>query len=155
MSEGSYDNPRYVRIKWVGPIRYLELRKWGSDHYDLLYVVYRARGQQRRTRLYIGHAYRQKAIKRLLNPTHKVRRRIAQEQGLEKLKVSIGEIKFKEGRRKSKRLIEEIENLLIYVYEPMYNKKKVWSYHGRRIVIRNSGKGSLFHKVVDSRDYVP
>lgn len=152
--EGSFEDPRLVTLKWFKPIPYSELDRWLDEYYEVLYFVYQGKGRQARTRFYLGQAYSQDIVQRLKHSEHKIHG-IAKEQGHVGLKVSFGELKIKEGRKISSKLVNDIENLLIYVYEPKYNERGIWSYSGRHLVIKNTGRCTFFDKKVDSRYWIP
>jgi len=104
------------------------------------------------TRFYIGQAYSQDIMKRLKNRGHKIHQ-IIEDEGETGLRVSFGELRLKENRKIISLFVDDLKNLLIYVYEPLYNERGRWSYSGRHIVIRNTGQGSFFDRTVDSHHY--
>ncbi len=143
MSEGTRNNPRRVSVRWFKPIPYSDLRDWKGEYYEVLYVVYK--GSEI---LYVGMAYDQYVDIRLGN--HHKLSEIAKIENQRGLVISFGELRLKHGRRLSRRLVEEIENLLIFYYEPKYNKRGIYTYTGRELVIRNSGPGNPFDQTVSS-----
>lgn len=139
-----YDVPHRVSVYWTNPIKYAEFSDWESEWYEVLYVI-----RKRRKILYIGMAYDQYAHFRLTN--HHKLGFIIEKEGTNGLTITYGERVVEDGRRLSRKRIGAIENLLIYIYDPKYNEKKIKTYKGRYLLVYNSGPGNPFDRVVTSK----
>ena len=93
-----------------GPNFYMILGKWGNKQYKLFYIG--------KTEVPL--------LKRANAPDHVERRsNMHKEYKKHKLFISKGHFLMGDWRNKTKKRIDEIESLLIYVHEPVYNKNKV------------------------------
>ena len=139
-----YGVPHRVSVYWTDPIKYREFTEWESEWYEVLYVV-----RKMKKILYVGMAYDQYAHFRLSN--HHKLGKIVKEEGVNGLTITYGERVVEGGRRLSRTRIGEIENLLIYIYDPKHNERKIKTYKGRYLIVYNSGPGNPFDRVVTTK----
>ena len=67
--------------------------------------------------------------------------------------MRVGKIQLKRGKKHSIKRTEDIENLLIYAYQPEYNEKGKAGYYGREIEVVNRGRRGPLDEIVYSEDY--
>lgn len=93
-----------------GPNFYMILGKWGNKPYKLFYIG--------KTEVPV--------LKRANASDHVERRSIMHEEYKKhKLFISKGHFLMGDWRNKTKKRIDEIESILIYAHEPIYNERKV------------------------------
>ena len=110
--QGNDDFCVNLPINDKGPNFYMILGKWGYKPYKLFYIG--------KTEVPL--------LKRVNAPDHIERRSIMHEEYKKhKLFISKGHFLMGDWKNKTKKKIDEIESLLIYVHEPTYNKSKVLS----------------------------
>ena len=67
-----------------------------------------------------------------------------------KINVRVGRIRLGGGSKHSYERMEDVENLLIYMYQPEFNYKGRGWYYGREIKIINLGRRGPLDKIVSS-----
>ena len=134
-----------VEVEWYGPYKIDTVVEEFHEYEDFgLYMITRRWGEYPEKILYIGLTYSQDFSTRLSQHTW-----VYDEIGT--LKVRVGYLLEK---RSSEKRLRDVENLLIYVYQPKYNDKGKSTYSGRDLKIINSGRRGPLDKEVDSSDYI-
>ncbi len=122
-----------IEIKWSKPIKYEEFLEDGLDgeQYVYLYMIIGKYSENPYKLFYIGKTYSNIVFYRLKNKDHKERyAKIKKNFPRHELFISLGFIKLSDGKNITKKLIDEIESILIYTNYNKYifNKNKIYSY---------------------------
>ena len=126
-----------VELKWSGPFRFQELYEEDYDYVMEEKGIYMVVGG--RKILYISKTYDQDFISRLRQHTRDrlwlcVKRAMRKKRSKEPF-FKVGELLDVASRSR----IGNIESFLIWVEEPLCNKKSTLSYYGRDLEVRNFG----------------
>ncbi len=145
-----------LKVRWSGDIEVEDSGDYPETGWDLLYMVLRRRyykGKPGYTILYIGMAYSQWLSDRL-HGHHKLWEMIEEQRGKGKAVLRFGEIVLPEGRRISKKLLEDVEAALIHNEQPVYNQMGVQAYGRTRDVrILNLGRYKPLDRIVDTSEW--
>lgn len=136
-----------VEIEWYGPYKIDTVVEEFHEYEDFgVYMITRKWGKYAEKILYIGMTYRRDFAQRF------------SEHWRDWLSEVIGTVKVRVGylheKKSSEKRLRDVENLIIYVYEPEYNEIGKSTYSGRDLIIINSGRRGPLDREVDSSDYV-
>ena len=137
-----------VTIVWSGPYSIDSARNRFRGWEDFgIYMITRKWGEKERI-IYIGLVYWRTFADRIAE--HE-RDWLWALRG--QIRVRVGKIQLKRGKKHSIKRTEDIENLLIYAYQPEYNEKGKAGYYGREIEVVNRGRRGPLDEIVYSEDY--
>ena len=142
-----------VTIVWSGPYSIESaIRKLDREKDFGVYMIIRE-WKGKKTLLYIGSVYGDKYWRSFADRIAEHKREWLYD--LRGIRIYVGRVKLQKGKRHSKKRIEDIECLLIYVHQPEENVRCMSSYTGRELKIINVGRrGPLFREIYTSEDYI-
>lgn len=136
-----------IRLKWRGPF----------DPYDdypdvYFYMLY---DKRKRKVIYIGQAYYQSLRRRALQHVRGdlldwIRR--SKSIHVADVAMKVAEITSMNQQRVSKKIIDDIESLMIIVVQPPGNIQSTRTYYGRDLQIENTGKYSPLPKRISTKN---
>ena len=140
-----------VTIIWSGPYSIESaVTKLDSEKDFGVYMIVRKWGNKR-SLLYVGSVYGEMYWRSFAERIREHKREWLYD--LRGIRIYVGRVKLQKGKRHSKKRIEDIECLLIYVHEPEENVRCKSSYNGRELKIINTGRKGPLLKEIYSEDY--
>jgi len=145
-------------VRWSEDIILEDLQGFCSfyNRYESLYAILERMmryGEPKYELLYVGMTYYQSISKRLRNH-HKLGDIKCSETRRKKIIIRAGCIILPDGKRISKKLVHDVEAVLIQQYDPPYNEMNTYAYWGGRdIRIVNQGNYKPLNRIIDTSNW--
>ena len=145
-------------VKWSDDLFLDDLHTFCNycDKYESLYTILERiirYGEPEYSLLYIGMTYSQSIANRLSNH-HKLRDIRNYETRRKKIIIRAGRIILPSGNRISKKLVRDVEAILINNHKPPHNESSTYAYRGGRdLRIINQGNYKPLNRIIDTSNW--
>ncbi len=129
-----------VVLKWKGPFLYQDALKEESGENRGIYLITGKRGDAEKV-LRVGQAYDQTMRERLLD--YRMTMQAYQRSCYVRFGIFVSTM--------TRIRVNDVESLLIYSYQPIWNQKDRDGYYSRDLQIINEGRRGPLDKVVNSK----
>jgi hypothetical protein len=138
----------WYRIDWQGayPVETAHTKS-GAKGYGI-YAMYGVKGKNPKL-LYVGETYRQSFGERLKQHKKDWLFRVN-----DKVVIHFGKIILPEGKRISSDVVFDVEATFIHILIPPFNTISKHGYHGRDLMLINTGKIGTLNPIMGSRELV-